>query len=433
MLNSMLHFIKKSPDCFHAVENLRQMLLEAGYTQVAEGSWTLEQGGKYFTVRNGSSLIAFRIPSLTPTGFLMTASHSDSPCFRVRDHAELNGAYTRLSVERYGGMLNAPWLDRPLSVAGRVLVRQGGRIETRLVDLEKDCVLIPNVAIHLNREANSGAKYDPARDLQPLYGGPAAKGRFSKEIADRAGCAPEEILATDLFVYNNQPGTVWGPEGEFVSAPRLDDLACVFACAQGFLMAQDAAAIPVMGVFDNEEIGSETKQGAASTFLPDTLQAIAEALNLGRGDYRRLLAQSFLLSCDNGHGVHPNHPELADQNEAPVLNGGVVIKHSPRYATDGVSAAVFAEICRRANVPVQHYANRPDQAGGSTLGNIANTKTGVYTVDIGMAQLAMHSCFETAGSQDVAAFIRAAAAFYSTSLRMDNGAVELGSADRGNS
>ncbi len=425
MLNSMLHFIKKSPDCFHAVESLRQMLLEAGYTQLPEGAWTLERGGRYFTIRNGSSLIAFRVPVLNPTGFLMTASHSDSPCFRIRDHAELNGAYTRLSVERYGGMLNAPWLDRPLSVAGRVLVRCGGRIETRLVDLEKDCVLIPNVAIHLNREANSGAQYDPARDLQPLYGGPDAKGRFRKEIADKAGCAPADILAADLFVYNNQPGTVWGPEGEFVSAPRLDDLACVFACAQGFLLAQDAAAIPVLGVFDNEEIGSGTKQGAESMFLPDTLQAIAEALGLDRGAYRQRLTQSFLLSCDNGHGVHPNHPELADQNEAPVLNGGVVIKHSPRYATDGLSAAVFAEICSRAKAPVQHYSNRPDQAGGSTLGNIANTKTGVYTVDIGMAQLAMHSSFETAGSRDVEALIRAVAAFYGTSLRIENGGVEL--------
>ena len=425
MLHSMLHYIQKSPDCFHAVETLRQMLLEAGYVQLSEGGWRLEQGGKYFTVRNGSSLIAFRVPTKTPAGFLMSASHSDSPCFRIRDHAELNGAYTRLSVERYGGMLNAPWLDRPLSVAGRVLVRQGGRIEQRLVDLEKDCVLIPNVAIHLNREANNGAKYDPARDLFPLYGGPDAKGSFRQEIAAKAGCAPEDILATDLFVYNNQHGVVWGPEGEFVSAPRLDDLACVFTCAQGFLMAKDSNQIPVLGVFDNEEIGSETKQGAASTFLPDTLQAIAEALNLSQADYRKLLTQSFLLSCDNGHGLHPNHPELADQNEAPVLNGGVVIKHSPRYATDGVSSAVFAEICRKASVPVQHYANRPDQAGGSTLGNIANTKTGVYTVDIGMAQLAMHSCFETAGSKDVDYFIRAVEAFYGSSLQIEHGAVTI--------
>lgn len=423
MLNSMLHYIEKSPDCFHAVDTLSKLLDEAGYIRLCEGGWNLSRGGKYYTVRNGSSLIAFRIPADTPKGFLLTGSHSDSPCFRLRDHAELTGAYTRLSVERYGGGINACWLDRPLSVAGRVLVKQGSRIETRLVDLEKDTVLIPNVAIHLNREVNNGAKYDPARDLVPLYGGPDAKGAFAKEIAAKAGCEPEEILATDLFVYNNQRGVVWGPEGEFISAPRLDDLACVYTCAQGFLLAKETASIPVLAVFDNEEIGSGTKQGAESMFLPDTLWAICEALGLSQAGYRRMLTQSMMLSCDNGHGVHPNHPELADAKEAPVLNGGVVIKHSPRYATDGLSAAVFAEICARANVPVQHYSNRPDQMGGSTLGNIANTKVGVSTVDIGLAQLAMHSCFETAGSRDVDHMIRAVEAFYNASLTVENGTV----------
>jgi len=425
MLHSLLHFIQKSPECFHAVDTLVSMLEEAGYVRLAEGGWTLQQGGKYYTVRNGSSLIAFRIPSGTPNGFLLTASHSDSPCFRLRDRGELNGAYTRLSVERYGGMLNACWLDRPLSVAGRVLVKQGNRIESRLVDMEKDMVVIPNVAIHLNREVNNGFKYDPARDLIPLYGGADAKGHFLTEIAEKAGCAPEDVLASDLFVYNNQTGVIWGPDGEFVSAPRLDDLASVFCCAQGFLLAEDCGAVPVLGVFDNEEVGSSTKQGAASMFLPDTLWAICEALGLSQADYRRMLTQSFLLSCDNGHALHPNHPELSDSKQAPVMNGGVVIKHSPNYTTDGVSDAVFAEICRRADVPVQHYANRPDLPGGSTLGNIANTKVGVRSVDIGMAQLSMHSCFETAGSRDVDCFVHAVQAFYGTKLTMEDGAVIL--------
>lgn len=424
MLNSLLHYIKKSPDCFHAIGTLRNMLEEQGFVCLPEGRWTLEKGGKYYTVRNGSSLIAFTVPQQTPVRFLLTGSHSDSPCFRVRESAELNGTYTRLSVERYGGMINSCWLDRPLSVAGRVLVRQGSRIETRLVDLEENTVLIPNVAIHLNRDINSGFRYDPARDLIPLFGGGDAKGKFREKIAEKAGCQAEDILATDLFVYNNQEGIVWGADGEFVSAPRLDDLACVFGCAQGLLLAEKTTdAIAVLGVFDNEEIGSGTKQGAESMFLHDTLKAICEALELTEGAYRRMLTQSFMLSCDNGHALHPNHPELSDPNEAPVLNGGVVIKHSPRYATDGVSAAVFAEICRRASVPVQYYSNRPDMAGGSTLGNIANTKTGVSTVDIGLAQLAMHSCFETAGSRDVDDFIRAISAFYAAQLRVEEGSI----------
>lgn len=423
MLHSMLHYIEKSPTCFHAVARLEELLAENGYEKLPEGGWSLTPGGKYFTTRSGSSLIAFRVPTRRPTGYMLTASHTDSPCFRVRDHADLGGAYARLSVERYGGMLNAPWVDRPLSVAGRVLLRRDDRIESCLVDFENPMVLIPNLAIHLNREANGGQKYDAARELFPLYGGKDAS--FRKDLAERLGCEQEDILATDLFVYNPEKGLIWGPEQEFVSAPRLDDLACVYACVQGFLMAADTDAIPVFCAFDNEEIGSETKQGAASMFLPDTLTAICEALGLSAADHRQLLTQSMMLSCDNGHGLHPNRPDMADQQEAPVLGGGVVIKHSVRYATDGVSCAVFSEICRRAGVPVQHYSNRPDQAGGSTLGNIANTKTGVSTVDIGMAQLAMHSCYETAGSRDVDAFIRAAAAFYGSSLTASNGSVQI--------
>lgn len=421
MLNSLLYDIRKSPTCFHAVARLEAILRENGYVYLPEGGWELTPGGKYYTTRSGSSLIAFRIPEEAPTGFMLTASHTDSPCFRIRDHADLPGTYARLSVERCGGMLNAPWLDRPLSIAGRVLVRNGSRVETRLVDFEKPTVLIPNLAIHLNREANNGQKYDAARELFPLYGEKDAS--FRKDLAKKLNCEEEDILATDLFVYNPEQGVIWGPEGEFVSAPRLDDLACVYACMQGFLLAKSVSSIPVFCAFDNEEIGSETKQGAASMFLPDTLQAICEALNLTPAQYRSMLTRSMMLSCDNGHAVHPNRPELADQQEAPVLNGGVVIKHSVRYATDGVSCAVFAEICRRAGVPVQHYSNRPDQAGGSTLGNIANTKTGVSTVDIGMAQLAMHSSFETAGSRDVELFIRAVSGFYSTTLQTEQGAV----------
>ncbi len=422
MVQSMLYDVKKSPTCFHVVANLVKKLEQEGYTYLPEGAFDLAPGGKYYTTRNGSSLIAFRLPEEAPRGFLLTGTHSDSPCFRIREAGELGGAYARLSVEPYGGMLYAPWLDRPLNVAGRVLVQKGNRIEPVLVELEQ-AALIPNLAIHLNREANKSLSYDPAKALFPLYAG--KEGSFRKEIAQKAGCAEGDILATNLFVVNNQDGLVWGPEGEFVSAPRLDDLACVYGCLQGFFVADKTDAIAVLGVFDNEEIGSETKQGAASMFLPDTLQAICEALGLTAADQRRMLAESMMLSCDNGHGLHPNYPELADQKEAPVLGKGVVIKHSPRYATDGMSAAVFTRICRKANVPVQHYSNRPDQAGGSTLGNIANTKTGVKTVDIGMAQLAMHSSFETAGAKDVEYFIRAVAAFYGAKLRTCGQAVEI--------
>ncbi len=421
MVHSMLQFIKSSTDCFHTVDTMEKILSQEGYLRPEAGEWKLNAGGKYYTVRNGSSLIAFRVPEMVKGGFRMTASHSDSPCFRVRDWVKKGANYTGLLCERYGGMLNATWMDRPLSVSGRVVVKQGKRIETRLVDMGKDAVLIPSLAIHLNREANTDLKLDPARDLQPLLGGADAGDTFRRQLAEKAGCKAEEILSTELFVYNNQPGSVWGPEGEFVSAPRLDDLACVYACMQGFLMAKDNGTVPVLCVFDNEEIGSETKQGAASSFLWETLQSICEGMGWKEADLRAMLADSFMLSCDNGHGQHPNRPEMADSRQAPVLGGGVVIKHSPRYATDGLSSALMQELCARAGVPVQHYANRPDQAGGSTLGNIANTKVGVLTADIGMAQLAMHSCYETAGSRDVEAMIRGVQAAYEIPFRVEGG------------
>lgn len=420
MVQSMLHFIEKSPTCFHAVKNCAERLEQEGYVQ-AEGRELLP-GGRYYTTRNGSALIAFRIPEGDADGFMIAASHSDSPCFRLRDHAELAGSYVRLSCERYGGMINASWVDRPLGIAGRVLVRTEDGMCQRLVDFGKDMVLIPNVAIHLNREMNTGLSYDPKTDLIPLYGLGEAKGSFRKELAALAGCEEDELLASDLFVYNGQRGTVWGADDAFVSAPRLDDLACVHTTMEAFLQAE-AKNIPVFAVFDNEEIGSETKQGAGSVFLMDVLREICAALGM---DYRRSLDHSFLLSCDNGHGLHPNHPELADRTEAPILGGGIIVKHSPRYATDAVSSAIFSEVCRRASVPLQHYSNRPDQAGGATLGNIADTKTPMLTADIGMAQLAMHSSFETAARADVAHMIRAVKAMYETALLVQGDTIRLG-------
>jgi aspartyl aminopeptidase len=424
-MQDLLTFLDRSPSRYHAVENLRLELEAAGYARLEEGrAWTLAPGGRYYVVRNGSALAAFRVPRRDGAGFMISASHSDSPTFRVKEHAELEGpdGYLRLNVEGYGGMLCAPWLDRPLTVAGRVLVSTDGGIEPRLVYVDRDLLLIPNVAIHMNREANTGYKYDPKCDMAPLMGLGAEKGTFRSLAAQAAGCAPEDILGTDLTLCLRQKGLVWGEKGEFLSAPRLDDLQCAWGCFRGFLEAGESAAVPVYALLDNEEVGSLTRQGADGTLLSDVVERVCAAL--GR-DRAAAVANSFMVSADNAHAVHPNHPEYHDATHRPAMNAGLVIKHGVRYATDGAAQAVFTALCRRAGVPVQHFSNRSDLAGGSTLGNISNAHVSVNTVDIGLAQLAMHSCFETAGVRDAGYLVQAMTAFYAASYREEAGRMIL--------
>lgn len=424
-MNDLLTFIDQSPSPFHAVDTIAKTLSAAGYTRLSESSpWQLASGGKYFVTRNGSSLLAFRIPRADFTGFLFSASHSDAPTFRVKENAEMEGpdGYLRLNTEGYGGMLCAPWLDRPLTVAGRALVQKGDTIETRLVYVDRDLLMIPNVAIHMNREANNGYKYDLKCDMVPLLGLGKSKGAFKAAVAQAAACAPADILGWDLVLAPRQKGLIWGMENEFISSPRLDDLQCAYGCFQGFLTAADSDSVPVFALLDNEEVGSRTKQGADSTFLSDLVDRICAAL--GR-DRATAVANSFLVSADNAHAVHPNHPEYADPTHRPAMNNGLVIKHGSRYATDGAAQAVFAALCRKAGVPVQQFFNRSDLAGGGTLGNIANAHVSMNTVDIGLPQLAMHSCFETAGVKDTDYLIQAMAAYYSATFREENGTFTL--------
>ena len=424
-MNDLLTFIDQSPSPFHAVDTLAKTLSAAGYTRLSESSpWHLAPGGKYFVTRNGSSLLAFRLPRADFTGFLFSASHSDAPTFRVKENAEMEGpdGYLRLNTEGYGGMLCAPWLDRPLTVAGRALVQKGDTIETRLVYVDRDLLMIPNVAIHMNREANNGYKYDLKCDMVPLLGLGKSKGAFKAAVAQAAACAPADILGWDLVLAPRQKGLIWGMENEFISSPRLDDLQCAYGCFQGFLTAADSDSVPVFALLDNEEVGSRTKQGADSTFLSDLVDRICAAL--GR-DRATAVANSFLVSADNAHAVHPNHPEYADPTHRPAMNNGLVIKHGSRYATDGAAQAVFAALCRKAGVPVQQFFNRSDLAGGGTLGNIANAHVSMNTVDIGLPQLAMHSCFETAGVKDTDYLIQAMAAYYSATFWEENGTFTL--------
>ena len=427
MNQSLFNYIAASPTAYHAVAHTAAILRDAGYTELPEHTvWSVEAGKGYFVTRNGSSLLAFRAPKGKDfSGFMMTAAHGDSPCFKVKENAEMSdGHHLRLSVEKYGGMLCASWTDRPLSVAGRVLIRSDKGIGSRLVDLGKPCAVIPNVAIHMNRNANDGMSYNPAVDMIPLCGEASEAGFLRKRIAEAVGVSEEDILTTDLFLYNPQAGVEWSG---YISAPRLDDLQCAFSSLTAFLEAGRREAqpdtVPVFCLFDNEEVGSQTKQGAASTFLYDTLSRLGEGLGLGHAEMGRKLASSFLVSCDNAHGVHPNHPEYQDKNHAVYMNGGVVVKYNAnqRYTTDGVSAALFGLICEKAGVPVQRYANRADMPGGSTLGNIANTQVSLNTIDIGLAQLAMHSAYETAGARDTELMVKALTAFFLSRITAEGG------------
>ena len=415
---ALMNFLDASHSVYHAAAYLADTLEKAGYCKLSEGeSWQLTAGGKYYLTRGGTAVLAFRIPETTPKGFLISASHSDRPTFKVKENPELVGAYTRLSTEKYGGMLIAPWLDRPLSVAGRVMVETPDGAESRLVDIDKDLLMIPNVAIHMNRNANDGYKWNPAVDTLPLVGGKDAKGKLEKLLTKAAG---GKILGSDLYLYIRQKATVWGVDQSYISAMALDDLQCAWGCTQGFLKAESCSNIPMLCVFDSEEVGSSSVQGAASRLLEATIGRICSALDM---DEQVLLSNSFMVSADNAHALHPNHPELADGNNAPVVNGGLVLKFNAnlRYTTDGLSAAVFRKICQKAGVPVQTYCNRADIPGGSTLGNISLSQVSIPSVDIGLPQLAMHSCYETAGVQDSLYLEDAMAAYYSTDLKLQDG------------
>lgn len=416
----LLDFIQSNPSPYHVIEAQKKRLLEAGYEQLLESaSWTIRAGGKYFVTRNGSAIIAFRVPEKTFKGFMIMASHSDSPMLKIKENPEITveGAYQKLNVEVYGGALLAPWFDRPLSVAGRVLVKTERGVSTRLVNVDRDLLLIPSLAIHMDRNANSGHEYKVQRDLLPLYGMADAE-PLLETVAKACGVDAGDILSHDLFVYNRQAPSVWGAKEEFLSSPRLDDIQCAFSSLAGFLESEPGESVPVHVVLDNEEIGSSTKQGAASAFLEDTLRRIAEGLGLTTGEYLQKLPQSFMLSADNAHGVHPNYGDRCDPVNRPKLGGGVVLKFSgnQKYTTDAVSAAVVRVLAKKAGVRLQTFTNHSDIPGGTTLGNISTQHVAVKTADVGMAQLAMHSPYETCAARDTEELVGLARTLFSSSL-----------------
>lgn len=420
-VQELFDFIQQSPSCFHVIENVKKQLTEQGFEELCENkNWQIKEGGKYFVTRNLSSVIAFKVPTKDFKSFHIVASHSDSPTFKIKDHPEqmVKGKYVQLNTERYGGMIYSTWFDRPLSIAGRALVKTETGVATKLLNIDRDLLVIPNLAVHMDRTVNDGMKYNPQVNLLPLYGDAASKDTFNKLVAEACGTAEENIISTDLFLYNRTAPTVWGAHNEYMSCAKLDDLECAFSSLKAFLKGENSQSISVCAIFDNEEVGNSTKQGANSTFMYDILHRINENLGRTEEQYHTAVASSFMLSADNAHALHPNHPAISDPTNPVYLNEGIVIKHNAnqKYTTDAVSSAIFQKMCEEKNVPYQHFVNRSDVAGGSTLGNIANTHVSLNTVDIGMAQLAMHSSYETAGVLDLDYMIAGMEAFYNSAV-----------------
>lgn len=424
--DQLTSFIQSCPSMFHTVASIEKELQAKNFTKLKEkDKWNLDPGSGYYVIRNNSSILAFYIPeNLDSYHFQMSAAHSDSPTYKIKAVPELTGPaqYLKLDVEAYGGMIDSTWLDRPLTIAGRVLVEKDGALESRLLYIDKDILIIPNIPIHFNRQVNDGYAFNRQVDLIPLMSsGEMAKGSFDQMVARVLDVDVADIRGKDLFLVNRQKGITWGFEDEFVSSPKLDDLECAYTTLQGFLASDHKNKIDVYCCFDNEEVGSNTKQGAMSTFLKDTLRRINYALGKSEEDYHQAVAGSFLVSADNGHAVHPNHPEKTDEVNAVFMNKGPIIKESAnqKYTTDAFSRAVFSKICKDANVPFQCFANRSDIVGGSTLGNLSNTQVSVHAVDIGLAQLAMHSSFETGGAKDPFYLFEAMKKYFNTNILID--------------
>ena len=427
IISELTTFIEHAPTAFHAVAELKEILKQEGFEELKESEkWKVKPGKRYYVTRNNSSIIAVKAgKELDNYSFHVTASHSDSPAFKLKENAEIEVAkkYTVLNTEGYGGMICQTWFDRPLSLAGRVMVKNGERIETRLVKVDRDLLMIPSLAIHMDRKVNEGRAVNKQIDMLPVLSGSVKEqGEVRSLVAEELGLKDTDIYGMDLFLYNRMGAVRWGSNREFIGCPRLDDLQCAFTSMKGFLAAENEQNINVYACFDNEEVGSGTKQGAASTFLYDVLWRMNKALGKNEEEFYRAVAGSFMLSCDNAHAVHPNYRQKTDATNCVYMNDGIVIKShaGQKYTSDAVSVAVFRMICEKAGVPLQYFANRSDEAGGSTLGNIAMTQVSMNTVDIGLPQLAMHSAYETAGVKDTEYMVKVVETFYASHIQADS-------------
>jgi len=411
--NDLIDFLYESPTAFQAVRNVKAALIRKGFKQLHRGeSWNLEKGGRYFTTKNASSLVAFIVGTgkIEKEGYRIIAAHTDSPALKIKPSPEMlgQGNYLKLNVETYGGPILSTWMDRPLSLAGRVSLRSENvmRPEVKYINIRKPIMIIPNLAIHLNRTVNEGKEFNKQIDMLPILR--LVEEKFEKDnylknlLAKHLHVETNDILDFDLNLYEFERGSIIGENNEFISAGRIDDLSMVHAGIDALFNSRTAKSTNVMICFDNEEVGSGTKQGAASPFLKDVLKRVTWAQSTQRDAFYRAKINSFGISADNAHAIHPNLPENYDPILQPKMNEGPVIKvnANQKYTTDALSSATFEMLCEKAGVPVQKYVNRSDIAGGSTLGSISSSQLDIRMADVGNAMLAMHSIRELYGVKD---------------------------------
>ena len=423
-LIKLIPLLNESYSPFHVVAQLEQLLQAHGYCKLLEKTqWNLKRNQGYYVIRNHSSLIAFFVgEDLNDYHYQIVASHSDSPTFKVKRNATIHrNGMTLLNTEGYGGMLCAPWFDRPLSIAGRVMIKDGNGAKMQLMNIDQDLLMIPNCSIHFNRDANSGMNYNKQKDLLPILSSEEVD--FDAFLASKLNVEPNAILAHDLFLYIREQVKQTGANQDFITGSKLDNLLSCYTSFLGLVNANcNHDGIQVCCVFDNEETGSLSKQGACSTFLKDILMRINHSLGYEEEHYYQAIAKSFMISMDNAQAYHPNYPEKYDQNNHVVMNKGMAIKHNAnqKYTSDAISSAVFQMLCDRINKPYQHYANRSDIMGGSTLGSCTMAQVSLHAVDIGIPQVAMHSTYEMVGTKDVLDALTIMQAFYECNIHIEN-------------
>lgn len=413
LTNDMLNFISNSPASFQAVYNIEKILLENEFVKLNEcGTWKLEEGGNYYITKNNSAIIAFKLgKDIIKNGFRIIASHTDSPSFLIKPNPviETKNNYIKLNTEPYGSMILSSWLDRPLSIAGRVIIKNNNALKPiqKLIDLKRPILIIPNLAIHMNREINNGYKYNKQKDMLPLIG--FINNKFNKNdyilelICKNLNINKDEIIDFELYLYEHSKGIVLGAENEFVSSSRLDDLMMVYTSCEAFINSKNNNSTNMLVCVDNEEVGSLSAQGAKSFYLNNILERIIYNTDNKKDSYYRCLNNSIMISADLAHGIHPNHSDINDITNIPFLGEGIVIKQSAnqKYSTNSYSAAIFSQICTNSNIPFQRFVNRSDIEGGTTIGPIFSSQLGIPVIDLGAPILSMHSIRELCAVKDI--------------------------------